>query len=302
MRKLTLCLLCLTLPTGNFQAAAETIYGLTNLQQLVTFDSSTRTVTSMVPLAGFSLTGEVLVSIDVRPNTGELFGVSNQNNLYVINPTTGARTQVGGTLSPASPGFTRGIDFNPTVDRIRLVSSNDVANNNLRVNPNDGVVIVDGQLAFAGVDPNAGDAPGVTGAGYTNSVAGATTTMLFNIESGNDVLVRQDPANAGTLITVGALGFDIVPSGGFTGFDISGATGTAYLVGNKLGTGGLTAGSLYQVNLTTGAASLLGAVSGLNSASFRDIAVANAPIPEPGTLCLMGIGVAAMVVRRLRRA
>ncbi len=260
---------------------SETIYGVTNLQQLVTFDSETRVATT-TSLSGFSLLGEALLTIDVRPDTGELYGLSNQNNLYIIDPSTGGRTQVGSTLSPGAPGFVRSIDFNPTVDRIRLLSSNNVANNNLRVNPNDALVTPDTQLAFAVGDPNFGDAPAVTNSAYTNSRPGVTMTALFDIESGNDVRVRQNPANAGTLTTIGPLGFDIVASGGFTGFDISGATGTAYLVGNKLGTGGLTANSLYSVNLATGAASLLGPVTGVNG-SFRDIAVADV-IPEPTTL------------------
>jgi hypothetical protein len=148
-------------------------------------------------------------------------------------------------------------------------------------------------LAFAAADVNAGDSPAVVNSGYLNSVAGATSTTLYDIESGNDVLVTQSPANNGTLQTVGPLGFDVVSSGGFTGFDISGLTGTAYLVGNKLGAGGLTANSLYQVNLATGAATVLGAVSGVNG-SFRDIAVAYA-VPEPTSFSLLLLGVVALL-------
>ena len=99
--------------------------------------------------------------------------------------------------------------------------------------------------------------------------------------------------------TVGPLGFDLVTSGGFTGFDISGLTGPAYLVGNKLGAGGLTANSLYQVNLATGAASVLGAVSGVNG-SFRDMAVGFA-VPEPTGLALMLLGFARWSVAGGRR-
>ena len=56
------------------------------------------------PLTGFSIVGEILVSIDVRPATGELYGLSNQNNIYKINPLTGGRTQVGATLSRDANG------------------------------------------------------------------------------------------------------------------------------------------------------------------------------------------------------
>jgi hypothetical protein len=270
-------------------ASAEQIYGLTNLQQIVTFDSVTRNVTSTVSPAGFSLTGEILLSIDVRPATGQLFGLSNQNRIFTLNPATGASNLVA-ALSQTPAGFIKSIDFNPTVDRIRVLGSDATGNNNLRANPNDGVTLIDGTLAFMAGDVNAGDSPAVVNSGYLNSKLGATTTALYDIEAGNDVLVTQNPANNGTLQTVGPLGFDVVSSGGFTGFDISGLTSNAYLVGNKLGTGGLTANSLYQVNLGTGAASLLGAVSGVNG-SFRDIAVAYA-VPEPTSACLLAFGIA----------
>jgi hypothetical protein len=52
--------------TAASQAQAEAISGLTNLQQLVTFDRSTRVVMSTRSLP-FNITGAILVSIDVRP-------------------------------------------------------------------------------------------------------------------------------------------------------------------------------------------------------------------------------------------
>src|SRR5262245_13027467 len=153
------------------QARAEAIYGLTNLQQLVTFDSSTRNVTSTVSLP-FSITGEILVSIDVRPATGQLYALSNLNSIYRINPLTGAATPIGGALSPAPNGAYKAIDFNPTVDRIRVLGSG-AAPNKLRVHPDTGAVVsTDGMLAFVtGMgDPNQGDTPAVVNGAYTNSL------------------------------------------------------------------------------------------------------------------------------------
>lgn len=271
-------------------ASAETIYGLTNLQQLVTFDSITRSVTSTQSLTGFSVGGELLLSIDVRPATGQLYGLSSTNQLYVITPSTGARSAVGSPLTLT--GNLKSIDFNPTVDRIRVLSS---AGNNLRVNPVDGVPLTDTNLAFAGGDSNAGDTPAVVNGAYTNSFAGATTTTLYDLDAGNDALLTQNPPNNGTLNTIGSVGFDLASSSGFTGFDISGATGIAYLVGNNL-TGGLTANTLYTVNLGTGAASAAGPVSGV-SGSFRDIAV----VPEPASLTLLGGAVGGLLIRRRRK-
>lgn len=275
-------------------AVAEPIYGLTNLQQLVVFDSVTRAVTSTTSLQGFSIGGEIAVGIDVRPATGELYAISSANNLYTINPFDGSRAQVGGTITPAPAGSFKSIDFNPTVDRVRLVTS---GGTNLRLNPVTGAIAAtDTPLAFAAGDPNAGDTPAVVNAAYTNSLPGTvTSTTLYDIDAFNNVLATQAPPNDGTLNTVGAgLGFDIASSGGFTGFDISGPSGTAYLVGNNL-TGGLAVNTLYTVNLGTGAAAAAGAVSGING-SFRDITV----VPEPSVVGATGIGALGLLARRRR--
>ena len=84
----------------------------------------------------------MLVRIDVRPATGELYGLSNQNNIYTINPTTGASSR-SARSSPLPDGFVKAIDFNPTVDRIRVLGSNGTGNNNLRVNPANAATLVD---------------------------------------------------------------------------------------------------------------------------------------------------------------
>lgn len=279
---------------------AELIYGITNLQQLVAFDSGARTVLSTTSLPGFGVGGEQILSIDIRPATQELYGLSSFDRIYKITPSTGATTLVGsGTLSVALTGNSRAIDFNPTVDRIRVLTS---AQQNLRVHPDTGAVVdfdavtpgtqTDLNHNYAAGDAGAGTTPQVVNGAYTNSFAGAGTTTLYTLESARDVLATQVPPNNGTLNSVGALGFNVVESAGFTGFDISGGTGVAYLTGNSL-TGGLTANSLYSVNLGTGAAGLLGAVSGVNG-TFRDIAV----VPEPASIGAMLAGGMLLIRRR----
>src|SRR5207253_11128454 len=80
-------------------------------------------------------------------------------------------------------------DFNPVVDRIRVVSN---ADQNLRLNPNDGTLTaIDTNLAFAAGDPNQGANPNVVALAYTNNFAGAGSTTLFGIDDGIDSLVRQ---------------------------------------------------------------------------------------------------------------
>lgn len=183
--------------------------------------------------------GETIYGIDFRPATDQLFALGSTSRLYTINPSSGLATVVGsGPFTPALSGNDFGFDFNPTVDRIRVVSN---TGQNLRLNPNDGTVAaVDGTL-------NPGT-PNVTASAYTNNFAGATTTVLYNIDTrtGAAMLFRQMPPNDGTLVSVGSLGTEVESS---NGFDIGGTSGMAYAL---LRSGGTT--RVYSINLTSGAA------------------------------------------------
>lgn len=194
--------------------------------------------------------GENILGLDFRPVNGQLYALGSTNKLYTINAATGAATAVGSsTFSTPLSGTNFGFDFNPTVDRIRVVSN---TGQNLRLNPTDGsVAAVDGALLPV--------TPTITGAAYINNFAGATTTTLFDIDAQNGRLYKQDPPNLGTLIDVGALG---VTGSAANGFDIGSASGTAYAL--------LTVGSttkVYTINLQTGAATAGATLTG-NVKSF----------------------------------
>ena len=86
------------------------------------------------PVTG--LTGDTaLVGIDFRPATGALVGLGNQGGIYTIDPATGVATNRV-QLSEALSGTSFGVDFNPTVDRLRIVSD---TGQNLRANLDTGV-------------------------------------------------------------------------------------------------------------------------------------------------------------------
>jgi len=203
---------------------ASTGYAVTNRNQLLTFSlGDPGTILGTINIANLSR-GEDLIGIDVRPATGELYGVSDDDVVYAIDPATGLATAKGAPFIPGIAGSAIGFDFNPTVDRIRIVTDR---GQNLRLNPNTGqVVSVDKNLAFSAGDVNEGRRPRVSGAGYTNSVAGATSTTLYDIDTANDVLATQAPPNDGTLNTVGQLGYNVRT---VAGFDIL-ASGPAYAV------------------------------------------------------------------------
>ena len=190
--------------------------------------------------------GEMLFGIDFRPANGQLYAIGSTSRLYTINTSNGAATLVGsGPFSPALTGRDVGMDFNPTVDRIRVVSN---SGQNLRLNPNDGTVAaVDGDL-------NPGPVV-VTAAAYTNNFPGATTTVLYDISTRTGaMLFRQNPPNSGGLEPVGMLG---VNAEGGNGFDIGGASNTAYALLRSSGTT-----RLYTVNLMSGATTSGGTLPG----------------------------------------
>lgn len=209
-------------------------YATTAGNMLVRFNPTNGTNNS-VALTGLA-SGESVVGIDFRPATGALFAITNQSRLFTINTASGAMTVVGTGLATPLSGTSFGFDFNPTVDRIRLVSN---TGQNLRLHPDLGtIVFTDGNL-------NPGT-PFVNAAAYTNNFAGATTTVLFVLDSQTDTMFRQDPPNNGTLVSIGSLGVNIDAD---SGFDIGGTSGSAFAL---LKVNGVT--GIYSLNTTTGAA------------------------------------------------
>lgn len=236
----------------------DQLAGISANGKLVVFRSNDPASATSVKIRGLQKK-EKLLAIDVRPLNGQLYGLGSTSRIYTINRTTGQATAVAGPIDPLLAGTSFSFDFNPVVDRIRIMSDD---GQNLRVHPDTGVTVaIDASLAYAGGDPNFATIPGVVACAYNNNDNNPeTSTTLFNIDATRDILVRQDPPNAGTLNTIGALGVDVSD---VAGFDVSGSTGIAYagLIvkdGNKkrLRT------TLVTVNLATGATTSLGRVGG----------------------------------------
>ncbi|MEX2512486.1 MAG: DUF4394 domain-containing protein [Cyclobacteriaceae bacterium] len=179
--------------------------------------------------------GEKVISIDYRPATGQLYDLGISSRLYLINEQSGMATALGeGSFSPGIMGDNASIDFNPTVDRIRLVTN---TGQNFRLHPDLGTVVaIDGDL-------KPGD-PWVNGAAYANNIPNAATTELFVLDSKINKLFKQDPPNEGELEEIGDLGTSI-NSGNC--FDIGSDSGMAYALVKADGSYGI-----YTVNLHTG--------------------------------------------------
>ena len=257
-------------------AKAEPAAALAPGNVLLLFDTSTPTTTTSLSVTGLGV-NETLVGIDQRPATLALYGVtvttgSAANSIiktYSIDPATGQATLVGATATalPGAADVPTGLDFNPTVDRMRYVNTNDESG---RLNPNNG--------ALAGDDTNLTPAPvEIIAEAYDRSVKDAETATLFAINRFGSRLAMQGGVNGspspnnGAITDLGPLGFTLnaVSDGGF---DISRA-GTAYA--------GLIAAAdnlarLYTIDLTSGAAAAVGLIG--SGAPVKGLAILN---PKP---------------------
>ena len=257
----------LLLPLLAAPALAQNLVALTSDNRLLPLRAGAPlAIGPAVAITGLQA-GESIVGIDVRPATGRLYGLGDQSRLYVIDPVTGTASAIGSGFAVPLVGAEFGFDFNPTVDRVRIVSD---AGQNLRAHPDTGaVVFTDTNLAFAAADVNAGMTPQVAASAYTNSVAGALTTVLYGIDANRDVLVTQSPPNSGTLNTIGGLGRDVTA---VAGFDIV-PGGDAFALLNTSGsTNGTT--QLFRIDLATGASTWQGTINNSNPAArLRGLAV-----------------------------
>jgi hypothetical protein len=236
-------------------------------------------------------TGETLVGIDGRPATGQLFGVGvnaagNTGTVYRIDPQTGAASAIGTPgqvawvdangvpidLPEAAVGY--GVDFNPTVDRIRLVNG---AGLNARLNPINGAA-VDGDNGGAagsvsGINPDGavnGGTTSVDATAYTNNfqgVMGMVRTTQYTLDAASNQLFIQNPPNAGVQtmampVTLNGAALDFTAA---SGFDIppSVVVETANAPAMGRGYAALTVGGatgLYAIDLASGAATLVGPI------------------------------------------
>lgn len=273
MKKIFL-FLCLS-ALANFKLTAQQLMVLTDNGQLALMQDVTNpaTLSQSMAISGIP-SGMTLVGIDYRPNTGELFGLaynsasaSNNAQIVIINPSTGMASTVGTPLSLNLGTGGVGFDFNPAVDRIRVVAENGM---NYRLHPVTGALVAtDGNLAYAATDVNAAATPKVVACGYTNSYIGSEATTLFNYDKGLNVLVSQIPPNNGTLNTIGTSGIVVSTSIPTTGMDIyfdpATKTNMAFINANI---GAASNDNLYRINLSTGQATNLGSIN----LPVRDIA------------------------------
>jgi Domain of unknown function (DUF4394)/PEP-CTERM motif len=270
-------------------ARAEPVVGLTTTNALLSFDSATPTnATTAATITGLQGVNERILSVDLRPTTGVLYGVSSDDKVYSL-ALNGQATFVG-LLGTALATDVIGIDFNPVADLAGMASLRVVGSTGQNIAYN--VAAGTGTLATP-------IQPGFSAVAYgSNDVNPATATSLYYIDADSDTLrVATTAFNSPTITTVGALGVNV---NGVAGFDI-GASGNSFAALTDADTG---KSGLYSINLATGAASFVGLFGiGGNTAiapPLLGLTMATAPIPEPSTYALMlaGLGVIGWVARR----
>jgi parallel beta-helix repeat protein len=252
-------------PSGN-------VYVLTTNNELLRFNTARGGPT---PLSAVQIIGEKILAVDFRPATGQLYGLGLSGHLYTIDKNTGTLTQVGTSVISGLPEFTGfGFDFNPVTDRLRVALYDD---RNLQLNPGTGTISVDGTLAFASGDANAGVNPVVYGLANSNNFTGATATTTYAINWTDAFFPTKlvtlgstsgspTSPNTGQLFTVGSTG---AATADFAGFDISDA-GEAFA--SLAHPESINLASLFKIDLTTGVATRIGSIGSTNRTA-RDIAI-----------------------------
>ncbi len=241
----------------------QDFYVLANNNTLLKYNAkSIKTSLNSVSITGMSPT-EKMLSIDFRPTTGDLYGISDASKLYIINLSTGlARAIATAPLTPAVSGTVISIDFDPTTDRLRLVSN---TGQNLRINPETATVEATDANISGGT---------VMGISYTNSTAGASTTTLYGIDPVAKTLNKQEPQNSGTLTKVADLGQDV---GNNVCLDISPNNKNVLLAGTLKDFVGL-----FSIDLDRKVTKLVGKFTG--NIAIQSIAIPTNPVAYATTI------------------
>jgi len=279
------------------QARGEIVVALSSINEVAQFDSTNPgTMLTTAVISGIQ-PGETILGIDFRSANAQLYALGSSNRLYTIVPSTGVATQVGsGTFATPLSGTDFGFDFNPAADRVRVTST---TGQNLRINPDTGAIAaVDTALSFVDGTPGS---PRSVGVAYTNSFFGAPAgrlTTMYVLDSDLDALARQGSVNSspvspnsGQQTVVGPLNAGLGTTD-LTGFDISGATGTAFASLTSPGAG-VASSNFFTIDLASGQASFVGTITWPQT--IRDIAVV---VPAPGPVSAIGLGLLATMRRR----
>jgi hypothetical protein len=249
-----------------------TVFAVSEQMELLRVQASApQKVLDRRPVSGLAA-GERITGIDYRVARGVLYALSDKGRLYTLD-TAQARLTPVASAAPANwpvQGSVIDIDFNPTVDRIRVISS---TAQSLRLHPETNAVVdsqpeqaglqIDGALRYVAGDINAGRSPDVAGVAYTYNKTNDKITTNYVIDRATGTLAVMGSLegvtpvvspNTGQLKTVGSLGLGPLQS---AYFDISDVANTPLVAARKVGD---SSTRLYTVDLLTGRAQEIGVI------------------------------------------
>src|SRR5215475_5402406 len=202
-----------TLPNRN-------IYVLNNNNVLMVMYAGTTTLTRLVRLDDGNSN---FIGIDFRPADNRLYALTDTGILYTVGlgvANLGTLTKVSALTPRFDAGYQSLMDFNPVVDAIRLIGSDN--SNYAVVKDANGILnttAVQTALTYPAPDVNAGKDPNVSCGAYNNNVAGATVTIFYAIDYSKDTFLTIPPATAGGSSATGGgqlqtIGNLVTPAGG----------------------------------------------------------------------------------------
>ncbi len=264
-------------------AAHELLYAVDQYNNLFSFYSDAPgTIISQRAINGVQNTEEIR-GLDYYG--GALYGLGSFSSLYTLDPDTGVATQVGSTFSTILNGATFGDDNGP--GGYRIVSN---LGQSLLVDRTTGAAIVAPALAYASGDPNFGVSPRADALAYD-----PVTGDWYAADTLQNTLALLDPTT-GLLSTIGSLGID---ASRFNGLDISAVTDIMYM--DTPAASSDPQANLYTIDKASGQVTLVGQIGNPgDDILVRGLTVAPA-VPEPGSLTLLGLGVAGLLLAYRRR-
>ncbi|WP_295552251.1 DUF4394 domain-containing protein [uncultured Pseudacidovorax sp.] len=221
------------------------------------------------PVTGLP-SGDPVVGIDFRVAYGQLYALTRSGRLYLLATDTGEAKPVAAaaTSVPMDARETYGMNFNPVVDRLRVVNC---AGQNFRLHPLTNEVVdnepdtpglqLDGRLVYAASDSGAGKGACVKAVAYTYNKRDPKLTSNYAIEASQGWLLLQGSLegvtpvvlpHTGQLTTVGSLGMGRIEA---VQFDIADRDNDA-LAAIRLTPTSPT--QLYRIRLESGSSTLLG--------------------------------------------